>query len=240
MVKIKENVRGWGLSWGLVGTTIPLMVAAALEVYFAFILQGVIDSAARGQVDLLWQNCLEALVYMGLVLVVGLTSRYVSAKYVEHEVVKLKEAKVNHVLATENHSSKKDLNTQLTTNVEILDRDYFRLRLSNISYGVRFVLGLMAIRSISVPLTLGVAIVMVLPIVFPLVTQGWVRRRKDALNQENKAYGKLIQEMDKGFTVISDYQLTSIFEGHHKITNGKVEGARRRSRFAEQADFIPA
>lgn len=211
----------------------PLALSAFVNVYFAFVLQKVIDITSSGDVKKLLSAIIFALFYLLLDILLSLSVKYLSGKIIQSEVVQLKKNKVDSNLID---PCKMDtLSSRLTLDIELLARDYYQQKINVIFYGIQIIFGMIAIVYISFVLTLGIGIVTLIPIFVPILFKTKVKEQKEGFLNESEKYTDFLKELESSKFIISDYSLSSLFSKRHDSLNKKLESARFKSRFIEGA-----
>lgn len=215
----------------LILISIPLLLSAFVNVYFAFILQQIIDITSTGDVKRLLVMIGIACLYLVADILLSLFSKYISGKYIQAEILKLKNNRVKNHL--ENHQ--RDIVSSLTVDIELLERDYYQQKIRVIFNVFQFSIGLIAIIYISIRLTIAIALVTMIPLLVPTLLKKSVQRRKEAFSDVSKRYTEFLTDMNDGHLVIRDFSLSKIFEIKHGDINQQVETVRFGSRFIEQS-----
>jgi ATP-binding cassette subfamily C protein len=222
--KMKRNLK-------LIVLCFPLALSAFVNVYFAFVLQKVIDITSSGDVKKLVSAIIFALFYLLLDILLSLVVKYLSGKFIQSEVLKLKKNKVDNNL--KHPCNMNELSSRLTLDIELLARDYFQQKINVIFNGIQIIFGLIAIIYISFVLTLGIGIVTLIPLVVPILFKNKVKEKKESFLNESEKYTEFLKELESGKFIISDYSLSTLFSKRHDFLNKKLERARFKSRFIE-------
>lgn len=223
---IKNNLR-------LVILSFPLALSAFVNVYFAFVLQKVIDITSTGDIKKLVSAVVFSLLYLLMDILVSLLVKYLSGKFIQSELIKLKKNKVDHNLR---HACNMNaLSSRLTLDTELIERDFFQQKINVIFYALQIIFGLMAIIYISFALTVGIGIVTLLPIFVPILLKHKVKKKKENFLNESEKYTEFLKEVENGKYIIADYCLSALFSKRHDIQNKELENARFKSKFIESS-----
>lgn len=216
----------------LVLLALPLMVSSFINVYFAFVLQNVIDITSKGAVAPLIAALGFALFYLVMDIAVSIGVTYISGRYIQSELENLKNNAVEKSLYNQKDHG---LSGRLALDTEAIERDYLRQQISLIYNVTQIIFALIAIIYISFVLTLGIALVTMLPVFLPLIFKDALKSKKEKFLDESKVYTNFLQELEDGRHVISDFALENTLLQRHKTMNHNIEVSRFSSKFLESA-----
>lgn len=214
-----------------------LIISAAINVCFAFVLQQIIDSTVSKNVSVLLQTIGFAVLFMFFDMLVTIASKLVAGKYIQDVLEQMKSRKFYSSLTSfigDNNRSKSAPNmASFSTNIDIIENSYLQSRLNIVFYASQFIFGLIAMISINIMVTLGIAVITLIPMLLPKLFQNMVRRRKEAYSAYSGKYLAFINESLQGRYEIRDYGKTSVFMQMHDQVNHEMEDARFKSRFID-------
>ncbi|WP_059047207.1 ABC transporter ATP-binding protein [Paenibacillus rubinfantis] len=223
---------------------ILLVISAAINVYFAFVLQQIIDSTLTHDVSVLLQSIGFAVLFMLFDMSVTIVSKYAAGHYIRDVLEVMKTKKFYLSLSSFNTikvGSDDRVNVaDFSTNMDIIENDFLRSRLNIVFYTAQFIFGLVAMLSISYMVTLGISVVTLIPIFLPKLLKNQVRHRKEHYSEQSGNYLKFVNESLQGKLEIRDYNKKSVFVQKHDLVNHQVEEARFKSRFIDSAVAVMA
>jgi|GEM_PF-838165 len=208
----------------LTGIGLLMAGSAFINVYFAFVLQEIIDIASRGSVDLLVDKIVFALFYLLADIIISMLRRLGTGYYIKGALIDLKARRMNASLS--DTRSMGDVSQTMVLDMETLDRDYFKQLFNCAFQAIQVLMGLVAIVYISLVLTLGVALVTMIPLLVPMVLKTLVASRKDQFLQASKNHNAYLQEIEQGRYVIEDYQLKDYFKSRLRDKDKDLEHKR--------------
>lgn len=223
---------------GYLLTCALLVVSAAINVYFAFVLQMIIDSTVSGEVAVLLKAIGFAILFMLFDMLVTIASKYVSGKQIQSILREMKSRKFHSLLTSfggKEERAEESYIASFSTDIEIIEHNYLQSRLNMVFYTAQFIFGLAAIISISYMVTIGIAAATLLPVLIPKAFQGLVRRRKEQYSRKAGEYLANVAESFEGRHEIRDYDKVDVFMGKHDLANRQIEEARFKSRFIDNA-----
>lgn len=215
----------------LIIACVPLFISAIINVYFAFVLQNVIDVTSSKDTNLLIKSIVFAVIYLFFDVIVSLIAKYTTSKYIKSELIAAKNNNFNGLI----RSSSCQASNSISIDSELIERDYYQQIVRVVYNSFQFVVGLIAIIYISFTLTVAIALVTLIPILIPSLFKTVVRNSKNDFVEQTSNYNSFVEEAISGHDVICDFGLYERFRNQHNTINIKVEKARMKSRFIEQS-----
>lgn len=220
-----------------------LMLSAAINVYFAFVLQKIIDSTVTKHVGDLLQAIGFSILIMLLDMIITITSRYVEGKYIQNTLEEIKGRKFFSSLTffTKRETAKEDIHmASFSSDIDIVENNYLRSQLNIVFYSTQFILGVCAMISINLIVTLGITVVTLIPVLIPSFFKKIVQKRKLIYSRQSGEYLAYINESLSGRYEIRDYDKSNVFMKKHFQENHKLENARFQTKFIDSVVGIMA
>lgn len=218
-----------------------LFASAVLNVYLAFLLQKVIDSASSKSVEALIQSLLITLGFMFIDLALSLFAKCFSTKYVQSTLENMKDNRFNFVFSKCNKSRNEEEQSELssfTADIDLVEQNYVREKLNMFFYSSQFIIALVALISISWVLTLSVAVVSLLPVLVPGIFQKKIQKLQDDYSKNVSQYTLFTDECLNAKQEIISYNQIGSFQKRHNEIDHTLEKSRRKTRFMNSAVTI--
>lgn len=211
-----------------IATLIPLLISAIINVYFAFVLQNIIDITEKGSIKLLYNAILFALLYLLGDIIVSIIMKFFIGLSIRNDLIMLKDNRFAFNLSC---NIKDDISSRVSIDIENIENEYYQQKYKIIYNIVQVILGIIAIIYVSFILTVSIAIVTIIPIMVPVVFTKILQTRKEKYLIKTAEYNDFLSEVENGKMVISDFNLNKHFLKQHSSYNKFQEDSRFKSKF---------
>ncbi|MDO4754493.1 MAG: ABC transporter ATP-binding protein, partial [Bacillota bacterium] len=201
------------------------VILSILNVMFAFVLKVVIDSTYTGDVEVLKRYLLFSFLFIVVDIVIMILLNLIKGKYLCYRLIQIK----NDYYAASLSNKNTALVSDLTAKIEQVYVGNLFQKFKILGNVVEFVVALGSIIYISWTMTLGIALVTMIPIMVPALFSGPVSRRKQQYLESTEKYVDLLKDTVTGMDTIRSFSLQNIFLTHHRKQNDETEIARMKS-----------
>lgn len=214
-------------------SSILMVIYAAIEVSFAIILQYIIDSVTTKNQTGFIKFLIIALIITACEFIFAILSRFYTLKYVKSNLEISKDRFYWYLLNKEddnNTEQKKSELSMFSTNVEILEGNYFRNKVLIVNYIAKFIFAVGAVIYYNWIVFFVAFLTSSIALLIPQILKKRVRKSLNDYASESKSYLDYISDTLLGIDEIKAYNNQQAFFKKHKEENSNVESARLKSR----------
>ncbi|MCR5255773.1 MAG: ABC transporter ATP-binding protein/permease [Acetatifactor sp.] len=207
-----------------------ILLEACFNVYIAFVLMNLTDTASQKSLSRLYPLLVEVGVFViGYFIVGTLKSRYKN-RYIQKAVLNYKENCFERLLRSKYNvgfqgETGKFL-SYYTNNIESIQKNYVECILDLVSNAFLMLLGLAAMIYLSISMSLCVIVFSLMPVLGSMLLSGRVAKAEANVSKANKRYVEIVKDVLSGYSVIKSFgaeneTLHLISDGNHHLEDEK-------------------
>ena len=195
---------------------VTLLINAALDVWIAYIMQELLDTASGGTIDRILQLLIMALIYAAVYFITILCANYTRNRFVRRALVQYKAYAFQRITEKSIRSFSEENTSRyisaLTNDVTSIEQNRLRAIFTFAARTLWFfgALGMMFWYDWS--MTLVVIGLCMLPVLVSLAFGGRLVREEKAVSDRNEGFVGMVKDLLSGFTVIKS------FKAEHEVT----------------------
>jgi ATP-binding cassette subfamily C protein len=209
---------------------LAIALSAFANVYLAFVLKSIVDVGTSGTVNQLLISMLYSLGYVGICMLIDYMRRYLESVYIKKTLLYTKGEIFSKVLGKNirsfNSTNSAQYISTLTNDITILEQDYFLNLLQIFYYIVSFLIGTIAIISLSIYITISIFIIGFIPVLIPILLGNKIASIKKVYSDNLSLFTSKVKDIFSGFEVIKCFNIEDRIKNEYDSSNYKVEHSK--------------
>lgn len=209
---------------------ISTIASALVDVYFAFVIKSVVDVTHAGSYNDFINRIVFAICFLSLTFILALIRKLIESRYIKVTLISLKGDVFNGQLdqSISKFMSQNSANylSSLTNDITLIEQDYFLNVLEIIDNIFIFIISLFSILYISYQVTIGIIILGLLPLLFPILFGNKLSKKRFKYSEELSRFTIHLKDSFSGFEIIKSFHINAITKRHFTYYNESVEQAK--------------
>ena len=211
-------------------TALLCIISSAASVYFAKLLQKVIDSALNLNMPAFQRILMISVVYLLLLGVLSCLYSLCSKRLIRNVTKTLRQNAFYGIFRRNvqdyTEVSTADYISALTNDIKLIEENYILPALLTMQYGVMFLVTLAMLFSISPLITICLFGCVIIMFLVPGLMGMPLQRRQELLSKQLSLFTLKLKDFFSGYEVIKSYQMDSHIEMEFENENAAVAGAK--------------
>ncbi|MDY4251244.1 ABC transporter ATP-binding protein [Clostridium sp.] len=208
-------------------TSIFTIILASLSVYFAFILQNIIDLAEKGDINSFIKGILILVFYCIISLIIEIIQTSFLSIYKKKTMQHIKETIFNGLMKKDIKSFSEENSAKymsiLTNDINMIEQDGLNTIFSLIKDSFMFVISIVSVIYLSIPITIAIFILTLISFIVPQLFSKNIAKKREDYSHALESFTSKTKDILSGFEVIKNFNIINKISNLYLKSNTDVE-----------------
>lgn len=208
------------------------MISSALWVYTAIVIQNLVDTAVKGNMEEFSRATVVAIVYFLSFVVILFISDFSKTCYIKNTIQYLKSQMFEDIIYKNYRSFKERVSTDyisaLTNDINLLEKNYIEPVIELTGEVITFVVTLYVLVQISIPITVVLIFTGLIMFLVPYLFNHSINSKQIRLSENTSLFTSVLKDLFDGFEIIKSYSMEQVSKKEFEASNTELEKARQK------------
>lgn len=218
----------------LIMSVLSLLAVAVFEIGIAFVLQTILDTAATGNMDMLWKVLRNTILFLGGLILVLICKKIFYNRYVKKACQQYKDYVFEHILKKSINSFQKEsvgnYISMFSNDMASIENGYILGNLQIMLQIALFCGGVAAMAYLNWKMFLLVVVTCLLPILVSVIFGGKLTQRETEVSEQNGVFSSMVKDLLTGFPVIKSFKAEKEIDRVFQQRNHLLEKTKKKRR----------
>lgn len=208
------------------------MISSALWVYTAIVIQNLVDTAVKGNLEEFSKATVVAIVYFLSFVVILFISDFAKTCYIKNTIQYLKSQMFEDIIYKNYRCFKERVSTDyisaLTNDINLLEKNYIEPIIELTGEVITFVVTLYVLVQISIPITVVLIFTGLIMLLVPYLFNNSINSKQICLSENTSLFTSVLKDLFDGFEIIKSYSMEQVSKKEFEASNIELEKARQK------------